>query len=384
MKNRMQIVFLIFCIVIIGITAKLGYEQLFHASQLESGALNARLREIDIKPNRGAVYDRNGNAIAISIATESVYINPRVIRSADEKETNRQNKDEVIAGLASILGLDEAEVAEKVEKDVSFAYIKRHITDEQAELLHERDFKGVYFLEESQRSYPKGTLASQVIGFAGIDNQGLNGIELQYDNTLLGNPGKFLMEYDGAGNEIPQASQSYIPSEPGCDIYLTLDETIQYVVERELKQVVQEQDAAGATAIVMDVKTGAVLAMANYPDYNPNEYVYEVLLRTLAEVHEDPEEDFDDVCVSLYEPDMSQEVLDKIIYTGTEFSDACNNLKKFCQEVPAEGAWLSYLYDADELSYLYGGMSSIMEETENEENRKKLAVYAREIDRIVN
>ena len=272
MKNRMRIVFLIFCIVIIGITVKLGYEQMFHASQLESGALNARLREIDIKPNRGAVYDRNGNAIAISIATESVYINPRTIRSADEKEKNRQDKDEVIASLASILELDEAEVAEKVEKDVSFAYIKRHITDEQAELLHELDYKGVYFLEESQRSYPKGTLASQVIGFAGIDNQGLNGIELQYDNTLLGNPGKFLMEYDGAGNEIPQASQSYIPSEPGCDIYLTLDETIQYVVERELKQVVQEQDAAGATAIVMDVKTGAVLAMANYPDYNPNDY----------------------------------------------------------------------------------------------------------------
>ena len=259
MKNRMRIVFLIFCIVIIGITVKLGYEQMFHASQLESGALNARLREIDIKPNRGAVYDRNGNAIAISIATESVYINPRTIRSADEKENKRQDKDEVIASLASILELDEAEVAEKVEKDVSFAYIKRHITDEQAELLHELDYKGVYFLEESQRSYPKGTLASQVIGFAGIDNQGLNGIELQYDNTLLGNPGKFLMEYDGAGNEIPQASQSYIPSEPGCDIYLTLDETIQYVVERELKQVVQEQDAAGATAIVMDVKTEKIV-----------------------------------------------------------------------------------------------------------------------------
>ena len=95
MKNRMRVVLLIFCIVILGITAKLGYEQMFHASQLESGALNARLREIDIKPNRGAIYDRNGNAIAISIATESVYINPRIIRSADQREgKNRQDKDE--------------------------------------------------------------------------------------------------------------------------------------------------------------------------------------------------------------------------------------------------------------------------------------------------
>lgn len=272
MKNRMQIVLLIFCIVIVGITAKLGYEQMFHASQLENGALNARLREIDIKPNRGAVYDHNGNAIAISIATESVYINPKTVRSADERVNNRQDKEEVIRTLASVLELDEEAVAEKVDQNVSFAYIKRHITDEQAEVLHKLGYKGVYFLEESRRSYPKGTLASQIVGFAGIDNQGLNGIELQYDNTLLGNPGKFLMEYDGAGNEIPQATESYIPSEPGCDVYLTLDETIQYIVERELKNVVQEQDAVGATAIVMNVKTGSVLGMANYPDYNPNDY----------------------------------------------------------------------------------------------------------------
>ena len=123
MKNRMQIVLLIFCIVIVGITAKLGYEQMFHASQLENGALNARLREIDIKPNRGAVYDHNGNAIAISIATESVYINPKTVRSADERVNNRQDKEEVIRTLASVLELDEEAVAEKVEQNVSFAYI---------------------------------------------------------------------------------------------------------------------------------------------------------------------------------------------------------------------------------------------------------------------
>lgn len=121
-----------------------------------------------------------------------------------------------------------------------------------------------------------------------------------------------------------------------------------------------------------------------FKKYNPNEYVYELLMQTLPEVREYAEEVVEDFCVSLFEPDMSEEILDEITYTGTEFSDACNNLKKFCQEVPAEGAWLSYLCDADELNYLYGEMSSIMEETENEENRKKLAVYAREIDRIVN
>jgi stage V sporulation protein D (sporulation-specific penicillin-binding protein) len=268
----MQLVLLIFCIVVLGITAKLGYEQLFHAAKLESGALNARLREIDIKANRGTIYDRNGSALAISIATESVYMNPKVVRAADEKTEKRQNRADVVQNLASILELDADDINAKIDKNASFVYIKRRISDEQAAALRELDYTGIYFLEESRRSYPKGSLASQIIGFAGIDNQGLSGIELQYDNTLLGNPGKFLMEYDGAGNELPQATESYIPSEPGCDIYLTLDETIQYIVERELKKVVQEQDATGATAIVMDVKSGAVLGMANYPDYDLNDY----------------------------------------------------------------------------------------------------------------
>ena len=274
MKKRMIVVLVIFFAVALGITGKLGYEQLFNASKLESGALNARLREIDIKANRGTIYDRNGDPLAISIASQSVYINPKLIRKEDQRENTekRQDKDEVIQSLASILEIDASEIEEKVEKDVSFAYIKRRITDEQAEALKELKYTGVYFFEESRRSYPKGSLASHIIGFAGIDNQGLNGIELQYDNTLLGTSGKFLMEYDGVGNELPNATEKYVPSEPGCDLYLTIDETIQYVVERELKKVVQEQNAASATALVMDVKTGALLAMGNYPDYDPNDY----------------------------------------------------------------------------------------------------------------
>ena len=274
MKKRMIVVLVIFFAVALGITGKLGYEQLFNASKLESGALNARLREIDIKANRGTIYDRNGDPLAISIASQSVYINPKLIRKEDQRENTekRQDKDEVIQSLASILEIDASEIEEKVKKDVSFAYIKRRITDEQAEALKELKYTGVYFLEESRRSYPKGSLASHIIGFAGIDNQGLNGIELQYDNTLLGTSGKFLMEYDGVGNELPNATEKYVPSEPGCDLYLTIDETIQYVVERELKKVVQEQNAASATALVMDVKTGALLAMGNYPDYDPNDY----------------------------------------------------------------------------------------------------------------
>ena len=121
-----------------------------------------------------------------------------------------------------------------------------------------------------------------------------------------------------------------------------------------------------------------------FKKYNPNEYVYELLLQTLPEVQEYSEEDIDALCVSLFEPDMSEEVLSEIVYTGSEYKEACHNIEKYCQTVPASGCWLSYLCDMDELSYLHGEMLSLMEEEATDRNKKKLAVYAREINRIVN
>lgn len=121
-----------------------------------------------------------------------------------------------------------------------------------------------------------------------------------------------------------------------------------------------------------------------FKKYNPNEYVYELLLQTLPEIQEYSEEDIDALCVSLFEPDMSEEVLSEIVYTGSEYKDACHNIEKYCQTVPAGGCWLSYLCDMDELIYLHGEMLSLMEEEPTDRNKKKLAVYAREINRIVN
>lgn len=121
-----------------------------------------------------------------------------------------------------------------------------------------------------------------------------------------------------------------------------------------------------------------------FEKYNFNEYVYDTLMQTVLHVHEYLDVDGDVACESLYEPILSEEELEAIVCTGTEFGDACENLKKFCQKVPADGFWQSYLCDADELNYLYGAMISLMEEEPTEKNKKKLAVYAREIDKIVN
>ena len=271
MKKRIIVFFSLVMIVFVLILGKLGYMQFFQASELKNSALDSRLRQVELKGNRGTIYDAKGSALAVSIPCDTVYINPNEIRKADQQEgKKRQKREAVVADLATILEIDPDELDKKIDKESSFTYVKRKMTDEQSEQIRKLKYRGVYFLEETKRSYPKGSLAGQVIGFSGMDNQGLSGLEMKYDSTLLGRPGQLLIEYDGAGNEIPNGYKAVVPSIPGNDIYLTLDETIQYIIERELKQVVAQENAKGATAIVMDVKTAAVLGMANYPDYDPN------------------------------------------------------------------------------------------------------------------
>lgn len=267
----MTFFFVVILIALLLILLRLGYMQFFQASELKNSALDSRLRQVELKGNRGTIYDTNGSALAVSVPCDTVYINPNEIRKADkQKGKNRQDKDAVIADLATILELNPDDLEKKINKDASFTYVKRKMTDEQSEQVQKLDYRGVYILEETKRSYPKGNLASQVVGFSGMDNQGLSGLEMKYDSTLLGTPGQLLIEYDGAGNEIPHGYKAIVPSVPGNDVYLTLDETVQFIVERELKRVVTAEKAKSATAIVMDVKRGAVLGMANYPDYDPN------------------------------------------------------------------------------------------------------------------
>ena len=267
-KTRNRHILWIFGIVTLGVLlifAKLFYSQIVVGAERESAALDNRLKELTMQPNRGVIYDAKGNALAISVECYSVYITPKNVRDA-------KNSSEIIQGLAEVLEVDQSKVEEKVNKNSGFEYIKRRITDEQAQVLRERNYTGVGFATEYRRSYPKGTLACHVLGFAGLDNQGLSGLELYYDKELTGTPGKLLLEVDSAQNNIPQSQQEFIPAVEGYSVNLTIDETVQYITERELEKVYNEQQAEGATAIVMNVKTGAVLAMANYPNFDPNNY----------------------------------------------------------------------------------------------------------------
>ncbi|MDK2823463.1 MAG: hypothetical protein PWQ67_599 [Clostridia bacterium] len=265
MKKRISFIFLTSALLLGLLVVRTAWIQFVMGKELQAKAIDSRLRNIDVKAKRGIIYDRNGSPLAISVSADSVYAVPSQVR--------RSNRiDEIVNALSQVLELDKEEVRDKLNKKVAFQWIKRRVSDEKIKQLKELDLPGINFVEENRRYYPKGKLAAHILGFAGIDNQGLNGIELTYDKELRGVSGKIMIEYDAAGREIPNAMHQYIPPVDGHSLYLTIDETIQYIAERELDQVMKIKQAKRGTIIVLDIKTGDILALANRPVFDPNNF----------------------------------------------------------------------------------------------------------------
>jgi len=261
-RKRIALIFILSGIAIVLLIARLGYVQLVQGEELSKGALNNRLRDIEIKPKRGAIYDRNGNELAVSVSTDDIGAFPTQV--IEPEKTAR--------AVAEILELEYQDVYKKLTQKVAYVYLKKKVDIEVSKKLKELDLKGIDIVEESRRFYPKGNLASHVLGFVNTDNIGANGIEVTYNKELLGNPGRKIMEYDAQGNDIPQALHDYIAPEEGNSLYLAIDEVIQYIVERELDKVVLNYKPKNATIIAVRPKTGEILALANRPDYEPTSY----------------------------------------------------------------------------------------------------------------
>jgi len=259
------------------LTLRLVWVQLVMGEDLRQKAYAVRFRNVEVKAKRGVIYDAKGKPLAISVSSDSFYANP-----AEVKRSKREK--EIAQKVAEVLEMDEEKVMELITKPQSFVWIKRHVPEEKAKILKTMNLPataefaetnglpGIKSVEEPERFYPKEQLLANVLGFAGIDHQGLNGIEKSYDEVLSGTPGTIMIEYDNKGQEIPDALQKYIPPEDGNSIYLTFDETIQYIVERELDEIMSLHNPKRAGIIVMEPKTGRVLAMAMRPTYDPNKY----------------------------------------------------------------------------------------------------------------
>ncbi len=212
-----------------------------------------------LKPQRGIIYDRKERKLAVSLTANSVYSFPKEIK----------DKNKTAAVLASILHLDKKTLLKKFSRK-SFVWIKRKISSAEEKAIRDKFLKGIYFLPEEKRFYPQGELAAHIIGFCGIDNEGLEGIELFYDDYLRGREGWRFSEKDAHHSEIAAFEKQNIPLINGYNLLLTVDTVIQYIVEKELKKTVEECKPLAATVVVLDPQNGELLALANYPTYNPN------------------------------------------------------------------------------------------------------------------
>lgn len=260
-------VIICFCALIM----RTAWLQIVRGDELSAAAREQQTSDNIINPQRGLIYDRNMKILANNLSVETISISPKNVRG-----NSKQDAKEIAKNLADILSLDDDEVLEKINKKSNFEYIKRKVEKDEADAVREYVNKysldGIKFTEDTKRYYPYNNFASQVIGFVGADNQGLEGIESVYDETLKGTPGRIVSANRAAGMELPDNYESYYEAQEGQSVVLTIDESIQHYVEKHLETArVENKLEEGAAAIVMDVKTGEILAMATKPDYDLNQ-----------------------------------------------------------------------------------------------------------------
>ncbi|MEE8360366.1 MAG: penicillin-binding transpeptidase domain-containing protein [Candidatus Omnitrophota bacterium] len=219
---------------------------------------------MELKPQRGDILDRNYRKLALDHSVYSVFAAPRKI-SADRK-------DSVAQALSKVLGLDKGLVLSRIEKDKAFVWIKRELDKDLSDAVEALNIDGVELLKEYKRFYPKGSLASHIIGFAGLDDTGLEGVELEYDSYLKGSPGWRWTVRDAKRRNIFSGDVKSIPPSEGLNVILTIDETIQHIAERELEKVFEKYRAKSASIIIMDPHTGEILALANRPTFDLNDF----------------------------------------------------------------------------------------------------------------
>jgi cell division protein FtsI (penicillin-binding protein 3) len=246
----------------LGVVGRLAYLQLVRSDELARVAERQYSKTIPLKPKRGPIFDRQGQVLAVSTAVESVFADPR--RVGDRRE--------VAARLAPLLGEEPRELAERLASDRPFVWLRRKLPPPAAQAVRALGLPGIGTLPESLRVYPNRELAGHVLGFEGVDDHGLEGVELAHDRLLAGDAGLALVERDALGREVTAEPRILKAPTPGQGLVLTLDAAIQYIAERELDAAWRRTGAKAGMILAMDPRTGELLAVAIRPSFNPNAY----------------------------------------------------------------------------------------------------------------
>ena len=277
--NRMMLRRTLFLLSVCGIAAfivlaaKLYDIQIVHHDEYEAAAIAQQVRETTVSAARGMLYDRNGRILAISAGVDTIYISPAEI------ERGHEDAEAIAKGLSEILGVDYETILKRAQNTKSwYEVVARKVEPEVSEKVREfkaeGGYSGVKIEADTKRYYPNGSLASHVIGFVGLENKGLGGIEARYDSLLSGKNGYVMRSTTAAGTDMLYSSyEDYVDAEDGQSLSLTIDSTIQYYIEKHLAQAVADYDIQnGAAAICMEVDTGAILSMASLGNFDLNDY----------------------------------------------------------------------------------------------------------------
>ncbi len=255
--------------------------QITRHEELQGKAVSQQTRRTVVTASRGTIYDASGNILAISSSAETIILSPKEINEAlnDTENPAAWTKDTLAAGLADILGKDAASIRKRMDNVKSEYEVIQLRADEDVAAkvrtyVDENNISGVHLVADTKRYYPYGSLAAQVIGFVGDENTGLYGLEAYYEEELEGQSGLVVSAKDKAGNDMLYTYEQYFAAKNGSDLTLTLDTTIQYYLEKGIESMMDKFSAAnGASGIVMDTKTGGILAMASYPNYDLNDFL---------------------------------------------------------------------------------------------------------------
>lgn len=271
--------------------------QIVRGEELSNAALDQSLQSTTLSAMRGTIYDSTGKILAQSASVWTVVLEPAYFSYYDDPDATRRK---VASGLAPILELDEEEIYEKTQGNSYFVYLKRRVEtsvrDEINKFLEDNGISaGVRLIEDYKRYYPYGQVASTVLGFTGTDGQGLEGLELQYDTELRGKAGRLISAQNALGTDMPFEYEQYIEAEDGYNLVLTIDETVQSILEKYLAEGVEQFKVKnGAVAILMDVDTGGILGMATTPSYDPNDPFTIQDKNLLAQIDELPKDEQDE------------------------------------------------------------------------------------------
>ncbi|MFA5144045.1 MAG: penicillin-binding transpeptidase domain-containing protein [Candidatus Omnitrophota bacterium] len=260
-RTRQIVVFCLFFVALVVLALRLFYIQVIRHDFYYKLANEQHTVSVEVPSTRGTIFDRSMRVLAVNLNSNSVFVNAREIK----------NKRGTARALARVLNLKESYILQRLSRDKAFVWIKRKITPQEEDALKKLKLDGVAVLKESKRFYPDKSLASHVIGTVDIDNVGLEGLEMHYNKYLKGESGWLISTQDAKRKLLESYQYEFMPPKNGFSLVLTIDEVIQNIAERELRKMYDKYNAKGASIIVMDPRTGDVLALANFPNFDLNE-----------------------------------------------------------------------------------------------------------------